>query len=893
MTVSQSTAYRFVLAVAALFVWCGPLVAVLTGPVCAAEATTGGITGSVTTVAGEPVARAGIVATSASGRAATTSDARGRFRLLGLTPDTYAVSVEAAGYEAVTQRGVLVLPGQLDQVAVRVAPVLKTIGSVRAASGTFTVGATSDAFTVSAEAARALAPPANASGLGTYLSGTVQGAIANVPGVQTDAFGNSILRGGKVDDTVFDYDSVPIPQGLIAEPGGNIVGAQLATTGIASTTVTLAGYGAQGDNALGGVVNQIPALGTYPGRTSLELTQGLGSRNSRIAFQTQQATPDLRWRWALASTAGSQELAYGDARTFYPSEAATYGLSLASRGESSVAANVHFRLRPGDDLAFVGLTGAASYHQYGSPYPGQTVGAFDGQNTVFPGETNPNAPVTYPAGVHGTYDILKLQWLHTSPSAVSRVQLYRSQFGSRSGGPFWDDLSFPNGGISFDSQQGGREIGLTYDADDLASEHHHLTYGTELRTNTSFLHQVVPTADELIASNPTLHSYLAYLGDSWSAGRLTLAGTARFTRTDISPSDGARYSVAALDPHFSAAYRLGRAYALRATFDHTTVAPKPLQADRTDSTNPAPFVPLAAETSNDFSYSLEGSGRTQFRLTYYGKLERNRIDVLPVNFRSIGSSGAGPSGIGVPTNAGELRVHGLELYAKNGRFALGANAIRGLSSSASQFAYNDLNAPAIAAGHLFPLGYVPDFTATLSYEFRPTPRLRITPSLSYESGYPYGNGKKVYVFDPLTNLPVRVNNDDNVNPGASYYFLRDPSQPFDAVTNPYVGSLGTPEGDDPNTLRSRPQTLVNLHLEGDLTPRLTAIADVSNLFGVSAPTALQSNPYLYGPPGDPRNGIPTNDGIHQSLPWTYGTGGYVPQGYPLARTAWLGLRYRF
>ena len=882
-----------VLRAAALFALCGSLVIPSLRPVAAAEATTGGIVGTVATAAGVPVANARVVAASGSGRAATSSDARGRFRLLGLAADTYAVSVEAAGYDPVIERGVLVLPGEPQRVAVSVVTSLKSIGSVRATSGGFTAGATSETFTVSGDAARALSPPANASGLGTYLSGTVQGAIANVPGVQADTFGNAILRGGKVDDTVFDYDSVPIPQGLIAEPGGNIVGAQLATTGIASTTVTLAGYGAQGDNALGGVVDQIPAVGTYPGRTTLELTDGLGALDHRIAFQTQQATPDLRWRWALASTAGSQSFRYGDGRTFYPAEAATYGLSLQTRGESSVAANVHYRLRPSDDLSFVGLWGAASYQQYGSPYPGQTVGAFDGAQTVFPGETDPNAPVTYAAGVHGTYDILKLQWLHTGPGAVSRLQLYRSQFGSQSGGPFWDDLSFPDGVISLSARQGGREAGLAYDVDDLASDRHHLTYGAELRTNTSFLDQVVPTADEFIVSNPTLLSYLAYAGDSWSLARLTLAGTARYTYTDIVPSNGARYSVGALDPHVSASYRLGRGYALRATFDHTTVAPKPLEADRTDSTTSAPFVPLAPETSNDLGFSLEGSGRTRFRLTYYAKLERNRIDVLPVNFRSVVSGGQSPSGIGVPTNVGELRAHGVDLYASNGRFTLAANSIHGLSSSASQFAYNDLNAPAIAAGHLFPLSYVPDFTATLSYELRPMRGIRITPSLAYESGYPYGNGKAVYVFDPLTNRPLQVPNDDYVNPGASYYFLRDPSQPFDAATNPYVGSQGTPEGNDPNTLRSTPQTLVNLHLEGDLTPRLTAIVDVSNLFNTVAANALQSNPYLYGPPGDPRNGIPTNDGVHQSVPWTYGSAGYVPQGYPFGRTAWVGLRYRF
>jgi len=69
--------------------------------------------------------------------------------------------------------------------------------------------------------------------------------------------------------------------------------------------------------------------------------------------------------------------------------------------------------------------------------------------------------------------------------------------------------------------------------------------------------------------------------------------------------------------------------------------------------------------------------------------------------------------------------------------------------------------------------------------------------------------------------PVAVPNDNHVNPGYSYYFLRDPAQPFDAVTNPYTGSLGTPEGADPNTLRTPPQMLVSLHLETDVSRRAT------------------------------------------------------------------------
>jgi hypothetical protein len=144
------------------------------------------------------------------------------------------------------------------------------------------------------------------------------------------------------------------------------------------------------------------------------------------------------------------------------------------------------------------------------------------------------------------------------------------------------------------------------------------------------------------------------------------------------------------------------------------------------------------------------------------------------------------------------------------------------------------------------------------------------------------------------------------------------------VTNPYIGNLGTPEGNDPNTLRSAAQIIANLHVEGDLSPRLTAIVDVANIFGNFKPTQYQVNPYLIGPPGYKGgnatyancygqilagavpcapglpagttpytlgNGVPTNDGVNQVVPWSYGTGGYIPQGYPEGRTVQVRLRY--
>ncbi len=348
----------------------------------------------------------------------------------------------------------------------------------------------------------------------------------------------------------------------------------------------------------------------------------------------------------------------------------------------------------------------------------------------------------------------------------------------------------------------------------------------------------------------------------------------------------------------------------------------PLEADRVDSTNVdaegnlAPFVQLAPETANDFSYSFEGGGRTQFRATYYLENEANLIDVLPYNFRSALASGLNPDGVGVPSNIGNLRAYGYELWLKRDGITLDTNYVNAYSSSASQFAYNDLNAPAVAAGHLFPVSYLPHLTATLSWEFdTPNKHVRITPSLSFESGYPYGNGKDIYIFNPVTNKPELVPNDNYYNPGYNYYFLANPNAPYNASTNPYIGNLGTPEGPDPNSLHSPPETFVNLHAEGDLTPRLTAILDVVNLFANFSPTSYQGNPYLIGPPGYAGgnaayasayeaaggyslpytlgNGIPTNDGQTQALPWSYGRGGYVPQNYPASISMQFRLRYRF
>jgi hypothetical protein len=898
------------------------LFAFVTNAVWAAEINFGTLTGVVTDGAGTPLANVVVSASAPSARYRAKTDARGQFVIVGVNPDTYTISAEIGGYESGVDEGVSVIVNQTQQVSFKLAKSLRTLATVNATSKAFNIGATSDTFAVVGDGAQARSPVSVSSGLSTFSAGTVQGSASNAPGIEFDGLGNISTRGSKVDDTVFTYDSVPIPQGLVVDPGGNFVGAQTPTTGVGETSVTLDGYGNQSDNALGGIINQIPLIGTYPQRAVLDLGIGSGTRWNLADFQFQTATADLRSRLALSTRFSSENIDFGDNTSFYPGEASVVGVGLQARGQFSVALNYHYALTSKDDIALTVFNGAASYDQYGSPFPGITYGLLDGTTAngsivPFPGIANQNEPADTPSRTRGFFDVLKGEWTHTGEHSLERVQIYQSFFGASANGAFWDDNGFGQGAISLVSDNTGHTTGVQFDATN-TNTRNTFGYGFEHRIDNSDLDEFVPTNDEYAHSNPTLQTNLGYLGDTWQAtSRLALTGTGRVFTTHIIPDFGYSYDVGALDPHFSASYKLGSVYALRATFDHNTVAPKALETDLTDTTNEKsngtfPFVPLTPERGNDFTYSFEGGGRTQFRFTYFQKFEKDRIDAVPPNLREAVQNGVNPSDIGVPGNVGDLRANGFEVYAKNGPLTLNANLVRAYSSSSSQFSYNGLNDAALLVGHLFPVSYLPDFSATLAYEFKPAPRFRISPELSFESGYPYGVGEKLWVLEGKN--AVLVNNDNNVNPGGNYYFLKNPANPFNAATNPYVATIGGPEGADPNSLRTPPQTLMNLHVEGDISKRLMVVVDVTNFLGDFSPTQLITNSYLVGPPGykggNPvwaayygaaagystpytlGNGVPTNDGVHQILPWTFGTAGYVGESWPNARALQIRLRYQ-
>ena len=92
-----------------------------------------------------------------------------------------------------------------------------------------------------------------------------------------------------------------------------------------------------------------------------------------------------------------------------------------------------------------------------------------------------------------------------------------------------------------------------------------------------------------------------------------------------------------------------------------------------------------------------------------------------------------------------------------------------------------------------PEGSVPDLTTTLSYEAHLGRKVRITPSLSYQTGYPYGNGTELYIIGP-NKKPELVPNDNFTNPGYNYYFLRESGPTVQLADQPVRRNAWNPRG---------------------------------------------------------------------------------------------------
>jgi hypothetical protein len=227
--------------------------------------------------------------------------------------------------------------------------------------------------------------------------------------------------------------------------------------------------------------------------------------------------------------------------------------------------------------------------------------------------------------------------------------------------------------------------------------------------------------------------------------------------------------------------------------------------------NFAPYTPVKPQRAVNFDASLEhdfGDGN-ELRITPYYRKGTDYVVSSSTFLFSLPITHQPVFGPAHEYNAGTNENTGAEL-------AFDSRREFGLSGSASvtydnTFANYDsdffptVNNAAVAAGHMFHVSYVASVTATGNLVWNSRHGLHISATVPYESGYRYGVGKKVYIFQTLDNgktLPTLVLNTDLSNPngpGEAYYFT-DPANPGTIQQPNITGSRGTPEGDDPGTL---------------------------------------------------------------------------------------------
>ncbi len=160
-----------------------------------------------------------------------------------------------------------------------------------------------------------------------------------------------------------------------------------------------------------------------------------------------------------------------------------------------------------------------------------------------------------------------------------------------------------------------------------------------------------------------------------------------------------------------------------------------------------------------------------------------------------------------------------------------------------------VNRAALAANHFFHVTYVAPIVATANIVYNSPSGLHVGTTLSYESGYRFGVGKKTFIFETIggVSVPVQVLNTDLAAATTSQaYYFTDSTNPG-TIDHPNItGSRGTNEGDDPGTIKGPQITQVQLTIAHDIGKGIrNALVGVrvQNLFGNYTPPRIPSNLY--------------------------------------------------
>lgn len=281
--------------------------------------------------------------------------------------------------------------------------------------------------------------------------------------------------------------------------------------------------------------------------------------------------------------------------------------------------------------------------------------------------------------------------------------------------------------------------------------------------------------------------------------------------------------------------------------------------------NFAPYTPVRPQRAVNFDFGIEhdfGNGLELRIEPYYRKgtdyvvSSQNLLFTLP-----SGTPVFGPShefNAGVNSNTGvELALQRQARFGFSG--LLDATYDNTFANYDSDF-FPTVNRAALAANHFFHVSYLAPIVGTANIVYNTRSGLHLDTTISYESGYRYGVGKKTWIFETINgaNVPVLVLNTDlAANTLSQAYYFTDPSNPGTIDQPNITGSRGTNEGDDPGTLKGPQVATVQFTVSHDLgvgPHNMLVGLRVQNLFGNYTPSRIPSNLYYvnnglggYGP----------------------------------------------
>ncbi|MBC5824832.1 MAG: TonB-dependent receptor [Candidatus Eremiobacteraeota bacterium] len=273
-------------------------------PVAGNAGTTGSISGRVRADGGAPLANARISVVSASQTAIATTDVRGFYSLLNMTPDTYIVTASKEGYDSASSSGITVQADQNSAADFSLHATTRVLGRIiTTAQGTVVnKSVTGDLYTVGAAALNSY--QGNAGGAETLYS--QNGVVGSLPGVVRTIgtgggyAGNGSLsfRGGSTDQVGFELEGIPLNRGFDAANATSFV-----TNGLSSLEVYTGGEPADAGRSMSGYINEVIRRGSYPGGGDLTLVGGTPSFNHTVQADVFGGTPDHKFTYYASELA--------------------------------------------------------------------------------------------------------------------------------------------------------------------------------------------------------------------------------------------------------------------------------------------------------------------------------------------------------------------------------------------------------------------------------------------------------------------------------------------------------------------------------------------------------------------------------------------------------------